>query len=579
MFKLPAESRCIYFQNNCLNEPRSFQIDYSKLHFCTLGGRAWLSVPLLVVGVLAAFYLLADTAEQYFCPVVALMSDLLNLPPNTAGVTLLAFGNGAPDVFASLAAFVGGNPKVGFGAIVSAGGFVTAFVVGCVAAVAAPFAVHRRPFLRDILFYLVAAVCVFLIYCSGVVYLWQSVGLILYYVVFVITTVVTDRRHRHERSSASSCSDRDLPPTTPMGGPTSPEPACDGDGRDALSSSLKTPRDREPKREPRREPRWEPEGGPKREPKGLWQQPTKLASSPFPFHDSDRPAAATEDGPTDEEAPAVARTGSGIKHLGVLWRQWQLPFDLLRAATIPSISESAHSHLRTSANVLFAPLLLLYSCRSAIPVHARVPVLFSPLELPIWAVLSAEASVLAAAYYLAAPRQFLPELLPATAAAAFAMSIVWISTLASELLGLLLTLGKLLHLSPAILGLTVLAWGNSVGDLVADVTIARKGQPAMAVAGCFAGPMFNMLIGLGSALTISTARSYPEGLRLHYHPNVPFAFSFLFLSLIGSLVVVAGSKFKVSRRWGLCLIGMYIAFISLSVFMESGLVIDLPPHK
>ncbi|KAL2925819.1 Cation/calcium exchanger 5 [Bienertia sinuspersici] len=38
-----------------------------------------------------------------------------------AAVTLLALGNGAPDVFASVAAVASGNPKTGFGAILSAG--------------------------------------------------------------------------------------------------------------------------------------------------------------------------------------------------------------------------------------------------------------------------------------------------------------------------------------------------------------------------------------------------------------------------------------------------------------------------
>jgi hypothetical protein len=65
-------------------------------------------------------------------------------------------------------------------------------------------------------------------------------------------------------------------------------------------------------------------------------------------------------------------------------------------------------------------------------------------------------------------------------------------------------------------GRQVLAWGNSVGDLVADVVIARAGQPKTAVAGCYAGPLFNMLIGLGLALTIKTAAHYPVG---EYHDD------------------------------------------------------------
>ncbi len=36
---------------------------------------------------------------------------------------------------------------------------------------------------------------------------------------------------------------------------------------------------------------------------------------------------------------------------------------------------------------------------------------------------------------------------------------------------------------------------NSINDLAASVTIAREGFPSMAVAGAYAGPMFNVLAG------------------------------------------------------------------------------------
>ena len=62
---------------------------------------------------------------------------------------------------------------------------------------------------------------------------------------------------------------------------------------------------------------------------------------------------------------------------------------------------------------------------------------------------------------------------------AFVMSVFWISTIAGELLNCLEALAALLELPQALLGLTVLAWGNSGGDLVADVAVAKAGQPAM----------------------------------------------------------------------------------------------------
>lgn len=63
----------------------------------------------------------------------------------------------------------------------------------------------------------------------------------------------------------------------------------------------------------------------------------------------------------------------------------------------------------------------------------------------------------------------------------FVISIAWISTVAGEVVGVLKAFGVILSISEAILGLTIFAVGNSLGDLVADVTVARLGYPVMAL--------------------------------------------------------------------------------------------------
>ena len=75
----------------------------------------------------------------------------------------------------------------------------------------------------------------------------------------------------------------------------------------------------------------------------------------------------------------------------------------------------------------------------------------------------------------------------------FLMSVVWIYAIANEIVNLLQvshilssfrrfqsyscfvhqTFGLMFHISEALLGLTVLAWGNSIGDTVSDSTMAR----------------------------------------------------------------------------------------------------------
>jgi sodium/potassium/calcium exchanger 6 len=79
----------------------------------------------------------------------------------------------------------------------------------------------------------------------------------------------------------------------------------------------------------------------------------------------------------------------------------------------------------------------------------------------------------------------------------FTMSILWIWLTANILIDLLDLFGILFKIPPILLGLTVLAWGNSVGDLMTNLSIAKKGFGEMAITGCIAGPLFNTLFGFG----------------------------------------------------------------------------------
>ena len=53
------------------------------------------------------------------------------------------------------------------------------------------------------------------------------------------------------------------------------------------------------------------------------------------------------------------------------------------------------------------------------------------------------------------------------------------------------------QLNKVIIGFTVLAWGTSLADFVADTALAKQGLGVMAVTGVFAGEFFNTTIGFG----------------------------------------------------------------------------------
>ena len=106
------------------------------------------------------------------------MADSLRLSQNIAGVTFLAFGNGAPDVFSAIAAV--GNAKDGdaglaFGALFGAGVFISTVIVGCICLIA-PFQSVQRPFLRDLIFFMVSGFWAFFVVWDGRIELWETLS-------------------------------------------------------------------------------------------------------------------------------------------------------------------------------------------------------------------------------------------------------------------------------------------------------------------------------------------------------------------------------------------------------------------
>ncbi|KAI9880083.1 MAG: hypothetical protein M1830_005616 [Pleopsidium flavum] len=148
----------------------------------------------------------------------------------------------------------------------------------------------------------------------------------------------------------------------------------------------------------------------------------------------------------------------------------------------------------------------------------------------------------------------------------FVVSIAWISTIANEVVGVLKAFGVILGISDAILGLTIFAVGNSLGDLVADITVANLGYPVMALSACFGGPMLNILLGIGVSglyMTITDGEHRHErhpGRPMKYKPyqievssTLVISGATLLVTLVGLLIVVPLNGWKMDRRigWGL----------------------------
>lgn len=80
------------------------------------------------------------------------------------------------------------------------------------------------------------------------------------------------------------------------------------------------------------------------------------------------------------------------------------------------------------------------------------------------------------------------------AVASFVGCVLVIFKVANEVVSVLETFGVVSNLTHSMLGLSVLAVGNSIGDLISNVALARQGYQRMAFAACFGGPMLSMIL-------------------------------------------------------------------------------------
>ena len=163
----------------------------------------------------------------------------------------------------------------------------------------------------------------------------------------------------------------------------------------------------------------------------------------------------------------------------------------------------------------------------------------------------------------------------------FAVSISWISSIANEVVGVLKALGVILDISDAILGLTVFAVGNSCGDLVANITVAKLGWPVMALSACFGGPMLNILLGIGLSaayliLTGASRRIYDHPGKKYkiqpYHIDVSKTLMISGASLLATLLVllilVPMRKWRMDRFIGWILIILWLISTAANVGVE-----------
>ncbi|KAG2311725.1 hypothetical protein Bca4012_026199 [Brassica carinata] len=244
-----------------------------------------------------------------------------------------------------------------------------------------------------------------------------------------------------------------------------------------------------------------------------------------------------------------------------------LPIYLPRTLTIPVVSEAKWSKPTAVTSVTLAPVLLSFLWnrkRSPTSVEAGIVYLTGCL---VGIVLGLTA--LATTKNSNPPKKWLLPWL----AGGFVMSMTWSYISAQELVALLTSLGYIFGVSPSILGLTVFAWGNSIGDLITNVTMAlHDGDEGaqVAVSGCYAGPIFNTLFALGISLVGCAWEVYPTSIVIKTDPRLLESLGFLVVGLVWSFLVLFSNRMRLGGVMGVGLLVIYLASLSIRIVQTVG---------
>lgn len=162
-------------------------------------------------------------------------------------------------------------------------------------------------------------------------------------------------------------------------------------------------------------------------------------------------------------------------------------FELLLKLSIPPFDEKKWDRRLAVLFPIFGGLLTFVQLK-----------IFNGYVLLVVILISISLSVLM--YFITEPKKA-PKFLLILMLIAFIQSVQWMWFLCNISVDIFKLYVELTDVEPAYVGLTFMAAANSIGDIISDITMAKLGFSVMAITAAFAGPIFNIMMGIGITTT------------------------------------------------------------------------------
>ncbi|XP_055488738.1 sodium/potassium/calcium exchanger 2-like isoform X2 [Leucoraja erinacea] len=496
------------------------------------------AVVLHVLGMIYMFIALAIVCDEFFVPSLTVIIDKLQISDDVAGATFMAAGGSAPELFTSLIGVFISRSNVGIGTIVGSAVFNILFVIG-MCAVFSKEILHLTwwPLFRDVSFYILDLILLIAFFLDNVIYWWESVILLSgygFYVTFMkfniqIEKWVKKKINRNKVVEATATDGDDKPkPRLQRGGSSASlhntlmrnsifqlmintlDPLAEGKFRHRASILH------------------------------------KLAKNKCNVDDGEK-SNSTHNHTDKVELPNTANVEVEVTP----------PKDLsppVQNGSLPNGAEVAigQAEVTTQNDYEDQPLTLAW------PDTARKRIIYLiilPIIFLLWISLPDVRKKRMQKYFVFS----------------FLGSIGWIGGFSYLMVWWAHQVGETIGISEEIMGLTILAAGTSIPDLITSVIVARKGLGDMAVSSSVGSNIFDITVGLPLPWLL---KAFSNNLSpIIVRSNGLFcAIVLLFIMLIFVILSIGACRWKMNKILGLIMFILYVVFLIVSVLLEEKVI-------
>ena len=152
---------------------------------------------------------------------------------------------------------------------------------------------------------------------------------------------------------------------------------------------------------------------------------------------------------------------------------------------------------------------------------------------------------------------------------AFILSIAWIGAFSYVMVTWTEIIGNTIGIPSVIMGLTVLAAGTSVPDLLSSVIVARRGQGDMAVSSSIGSNIFDILVGLPFPWILFTAWPSTDSVVTIGAENIWISIFVLIGMLIFCIIAIHCQGWKLTKQLAGMMLVFYVLFLVQAIYLET----------